>query len=164
VANIDETDNHLETDPQAKVDRDDVLNYHTLNRQANLIVELNHERTQRARACIEAWKVRVHNYQKGQEGSDSDVTSCDEYDALIKMGPSIVGLIMLEYSRDRAGPWHKVMYHLVCEKRMGLGNGEEVVDGQGQYERWQDWFEHCEHHEAEEGLRPRYLNNCGTWV
>ncbi|KAK4033888.1 hypothetical protein C8A01DRAFT_39658 [Parachaetomium inaequale] len=161
--------NHLETDPQAKVDPEDIINYLTLNRHANLIVELNHERAQRVRRRLEAWKTRCRQLQQQQQpgqlqkqqSAELDTTACEEYDALVAMGSGIIAHVMLEYSKDRAGPWCQLMHQLVCEKPMGV---MAHPGGLKQYEAWRDWFENREHHEAaEEGLMPAYLNNVGRW-
>ncbi|KAK4151026.1 hypothetical protein C8A00DRAFT_36332 [Chaetomidium leptoderma] len=164
--------NHLETDKSAKVDPDDIVNYLTLIRHANLIVELNHERAQRAKAWIEAWKAHCCAQQQQQQSnsnSDSDMTtSGKEYDTLVEMGPGIIAHVMLEYSKDQTGvcgPWCKLMHQLVCEKPMmdgGIG-GQGGVDVQKQYEMWKDWFEHMDYEEAAEGLKPSYMDNFGTW-
>ncbi|KAH6850855.1 hypothetical protein B0I37DRAFT_414233 [Chaetomium sp. MPI-CAGE-AT-0009] len=169
--------NHLETDNRAKVDPQDVLNYLTLNRHANLIVELNRERRERARAHIEAWKARraqnLHlttSAPSSPEESNSDTpladpdTTCPEYDALVAMGSGIIAHVMLEYSRDRAGPWYKLMHQLVCETP-AEDSGVSLLGGGGEYEyeRWRDWFEHQEHHEACGGRTAAYLRNFGTW-
>jgi hypothetical protein len=163
---LDRADNHLETNPSAKIDPNDVLNYLTLNRQANLIVDLNHERARRAQERIEAWRKQTELRQKerleesgtaqgtaSQEG-DPD-TSCAEYAALVDMGPGIVAQVMLAYAADKTGSWWKVMHRLVCEEE-AQKTQEEV-----QYERWREWFEDMEYYEAKEGLNPEYLRRMG---
>lgn len=182
-------DNHLETDKHAKVDPEDIANYLTLNRHANLIVELNHERRQRFRVHITAWKARraqnastttsttTNSASPSPErtttttttppavaaaasAADPD-TACPEYEALVAMGSGIIAHVMLEYRRDRAGPWHKLMHQLVCEMPATEEGAEGA--GEGAYERWRDWFEQQEHHEATGGRTPSYLRNVGTW-
>ncbi|KAL1843633.1 hypothetical protein VTJ49DRAFT_615 [Mycothermus thermophilus] len=165
------TDNHLETDPSVKVNPNDVLNYLTLNRQANLIVELNHARAQRAQARIEEWGRQTQARRQGgatakgtsqapgdSPNSDAD-TSSAEYAALVGMGPGIISHVMRAYAADRSMPWWKVMYQLVCEEPPPAGTAGE--EEEQQYERWKDWFEHMEHHEAAEGLNPEYLRRMG---
>lgn len=156
-------DNHLETDRGAKVNPEDILNYLTLNRQANLIVELNHERAQLTERRIRAWKERCAQLAAAtlRYGSCPDAEiACEEYDALIQMGPSIIAHVMLEYSRDHSGPWHKLLYHLVREKPWTSEGREDCWAKANSYSLWKDWFEHGEHHEAcEEGFTPSYLTN-----
>ena len=161
-------DNHIETNPQTKISPDDTLNYLILQRQANLIVELSHERTRQAKTRIQAWKARCAQH-RGQHNSNNDLdtnqdlntdTTCDEYNALVEMGPGIIAQVMLEYDKDRTGPWYKLMHQLVCERPMdGATTGRDGAEGQ--YERWRGWFEYSEHHEAEEGLVPEYLRRLG---
>ncbi|KAL2265488.1 hypothetical protein VTJ83DRAFT_6588 [Remersonia thermophila] len=169
--------NHLETDPAVKVSPKDVLNYLTLDRQANLIVELNHERAQQAQAGIEAWRRQTqtgrqrravedktcHVSEEDAQHPDLDMSSA-EHAALVGMGPGIVAHIMLAYAADRSGPWWRVMHQLVCEKPAAAVEEEgDTKEGeqQQQYERWRRWFEHMEHHEAAEGLNPEYLRRMG---
>lgn len=184
LINNPKPDNHLETDKHAKVDPQDIANYLTLNRHANLIVELNHERRQRFRVHAEAWKARrarnlritTTNSPPTSEASTTPTpdpdTTCPEYASLVAMGSGIIAHVMLEYRRDRTGPWHKLMHQLVCERPAegegdgvpGVGVGAGVRSGVGEYERWCDWFEYQEHHEAMVGGgTPAYLRNVGTW-
>ncbi|KAJ4306966.1 hypothetical protein N0V88_000339 [Collariella sp. IMI 366227] len=142
--------NHLETDPSAKISRSDALNFLTLNRQANLIVELNHERFQRAQVRINAWKA-LFSQQPTSTAitttpiNDPTSTTSEEHTALIQLGPSIVAQIMLEYKKNhQAGPpWYRLLHELVGERPMEVGGeGEDgVVDVQWQWEMWKDWFE-----------------------
>jgi hypothetical protein len=79
------------------------------------------------------------------------------------MGSGIIAHVMLEYSRDRTGPWCRLLHQLVCEKPMVGGSRTGLLK---QYEVWRDWFENREHHEARgagEGWMPAYLNNVGRW-
>ncbi|KAL2195765.1 hypothetical protein P885DRAFT_39148, partial [Corynascus similis CBS 632.67] len=147
----------------AKIDPEDVLNSLTLNRHASLIVELNHERAQRASAHIKAWKahcarVKAPFSQHSNGDPDADIV-CEAYDALVAMGPGIISHVMLEYSNDQAGPWYKLMYQLVREKPITEAGEDRRKDFES-YWLWRDWFEHREHHEAvEEGVTPSYLMN-----
>ncbi|KAK4140709.1 uncharacterized protein C8A04DRAFT_31799 [Dichotomopilus funicola] len=226
--------NHLETDPQTQVHPDDILNYLTLTRHANLIVELNYERFQRAQAHLNAWKARCHANRQQQQQQQSPTqpqnqtpqsqtlapppiplsspsaqsttvahsgilsglglnsleldpdTSCAEYEALVRMGPGIVAQVMLEYNRDRTGPWGKLVHQLICERPLEEGQEKEQegfldsVKGQEgrsvgedpvrrekrllrRYEKWRDWFECQEHHEVVGGSTPSYLKNVASW-
>ncbi|KAL2169325.1 hypothetical protein VTG60DRAFT_6260 [Thermothelomyces hinnuleus] len=153
--------NHLETDRGAKVDPEDVSNYLTLNRHANLIVELNHERAQLTDTRMRAWKERcaAASTSPYSNGPDADI-ACEEYDALVQMGSSIIAHVMLEFSKDQSGPWYKLMYQLVREKPMTSAAREDRWAEANSYSLWRDWFEHREHHEAcEHGFTPSYLTN-----
>lgn len=160
-------DNQLEADKEAKVDPADTLNYSTLARHANLIVELAHERDQRVRRQIDAWKEARGCAQPSPE--QVDVSGADtagqEYDALVEMGPGIISHVMLAYDNDRTGPWFKLMHRLVRGKAMDAGatdgNREDVVVQQ-QYDLWRDWFENKNHDEA--GRVPRNYGDSGTYL
>lgn len=138
---------------EAKVNPADTLNYGTLARHANLIVELAHERAQRVTERIDAWKEARGRAQ--QRTDKADVPGADtagqEYDALVEMGPGIISHVMLAYDNDRTGPWFKLMHRLVRGTAMDAdvtdGNRENV-DVQQQYDTWRDWFENRNHDEA----------------
>lgn len=145
-----------------------MVNYHTLQRHANLLVELNHERAQHARERINAWKAHCAQQQQAQHvdssGGDGNLnsdpdTACKEYDALVEMGPGITALVMLEYSKDQTGPWFLLMHHFVYEKPLELGE-LGVLDVKEQYARWKDWMELGEErHELAERLERGYVYN-----
>lgn len=141
------------------------MNYLTLNRQANLIVELNYERAERVKLCIDACKARLSEQQRQQQQHPShenaDVFG-GEYDALVAMGPSIIAHIMLEYSKDQTGPWFRLMHRLVYDQEVGgalTENGgapfqDGVGDPQERYDAWKDWFEYESSSEATEERVP----------
>ncbi|AEO61709.1 hypothetical protein MYCTH_2130877 [Thermothelomyces thermophilus ATCC 42464] len=147
----------------AKVDPEDVPNCLALNRHANLIVELNHERAQLTHTRMRAWKERCARLAASTSPysncPDADI-ACEEYDALVQVGPSIIAHVMLEYSKDQSGPWYKLMYQLVREKAMTSAAREDRWAEANSYSLWRDWFEHRKHHEAcENGFTPSYLTN-----
>lgn len=136
------------------MDPEDVINYMVLQRQANLIVDMNYDRNRLVQARIEAWKAHC---RRSQVFSNSDMyTECEEYYKLLELDGSIIAHLMLAYSKAQKGFW----FELLQEMAHGLGakTGMEIINFTQQYAGWNKWFQEMKHSEAplwREGKRVR---------
>ena len=72
---------------------EDLINYKVLQRQANLIVDMNYDRNRVVQARIEAWK--AHCTQNHIPSSSPLHTDCEGYDRLLEMDGGIIAHLML---------------------------------------------------------------------
>ncbi len=131
------------------MDPDDLLNYNVLQRQANLIVDMNYERNKLVQARIEAWKAHC---TRSRIYSDSSMyTECDDFDRLSELGGSIIAHIMLAYAKEPVSFWYELLHEIVH----GFGNktGLHIINFGEQYVAWSEWFQRGEHSQA-----PRWIN------
>jgi hypothetical protein len=126
------------------VDPNDLLNFKVLQRQANLIVDINYERNKLVQARIEAWK--AHCTRSHVHSNSSMYTECDDYDRLLELGGSIIAHLMLAYAKEPSGFWFELLHETVH----GFGNktGLQTINFKEQYVAWNEWFQRGEHGQA----------------
>ena len=126
------------------MDPEDLLNHKVLQRQANLIVDMNYDRNKLVQARIEAWM--AHCRRNHVQSSSAMYTECQGYDELLELGGSIIAHLMLAYSRDQTGFWFELLHEIVhgFSKKTGLRS----INFQQQYAAWNGWFQDMEHSEA----------------
>ncbi|KAK3935737.1 hypothetical protein QBC46DRAFT_322766 [Diplogelasinospora grovesii] len=151
------TDNRLEKNRHYLVDPNDLLNYKVLQRQANLIVDMNYERNKLADADLKDWS--AYCWKNQMHSSNSGIfTDCQETQDLLSLGPSIVAHLMLAYGPDDLNTKHpgiKFSYELL--QRIVYGDGEETglpyLDFKGMYVAWAEWFQRGEHSQTPRWIR-----------
>lgn len=130
------------------VDPADVINSMVLQRQANLIVDMNYDRNKLAQARIEAWK--AHCTRSHIHSTSAMYTECEEYDKLLELDGSIIAHLMLAYGRDQTGFWWELLHEIV--HGFGKKTGLWTIDFKQQYAEWSKWFKGMKHSEA-----PRWI-------
>ncbi|CAA7261573.1 unnamed protein product [Cyclocybe aegerita] len=128
-------DNELERDKEYLVNPADPINYKFLQRQANLIVDMNFDRNRVVQARIEAWK--AHCTRNQIHSSSGIYTKCEEYDKLLELGGSIIAHLMVGYSGDQTGFWYELLHEIVHD--FGKKTGLQTVDFKKQYFVWNEW-------------------------
>ncbi|KAM4064925.1 hypothetical protein HRG_012783 [Hirsutella rhossiliensis] len=140
--------NELEKNKGYLVDPSDPLNYNVLQRQANLIVDINYERNKLVQARIEALK--AHCKRSHVHSNSSMDTECEDYDGLRELGGSIISHLMLA-SKEPSGFWFELLHEMVhgFDSKTGL----RIINFKEQYAAWNEWFQKGEH-----GQAPRWSN------
>ena len=126
--------NALEKDEGVKIDPSNVLDHHVLQRQANLIVNMNHERAATLASKVNEWK----EYQDTLlSGNSKDYLDHDSYRSMVQMGPGVMGHVMHHYADDPSGWWSEMLH----EMAHGNKSGTRTFYKDRLFADWQKWFE-----------------------
>jgi hypothetical protein len=128
-------DNKLQTDPNKKVSRDDMMNFYVLNLQVVRIIELYASHVVAVQAQVSAIKA----YQRTCLSSHSnDQIDHDSFRALVAMEKNqIYPLVMAAYAEERDGWWHEMLYQL----EHGMPSNAGTFNKSELYEEWRAKFE-----------------------
>ncbi|KAH8900764.1 hypothetical protein GQ53DRAFT_815623 [Thozetella sp. PMI_491] len=138
--------NALEKDIGVKVDPESVLDYLTLQRHANLVVEMNHQRNKTVDEHVVSWQ--AHQDKHAFSALSTDYVSGEGYENLIGMGEGIIGHVMAKYAAEPDGWWHELIHHIVHGSKAGPG----TFFKERLFQEWKVWFENEPHAEAPKGL------------
>lgn len=141
------TDNEIETKPQFKVDRKNWLYYCTLQRHANLLVDINYDRYKNIEEALEELKASVQQKYDNIDTNLTDYVDDDAYKRLTELGEGAIAHIMVEWktsSNEQANRiWELLINDIIHGRR--LGNLESRL---GHWEDWSDWFENKDFDDA----------------
>lgn len=127
----------------------DPINYNVLQRQANLIIDMNHDRNELVHSRIHAWK--EHCMRNSIDGNSGMYTQGKEYDDLLELGRSIIAHLMLAYSETSTGFWYELLHEIV--HGVGKKTGFQRILFLQLYAEWNEWFQKMNHSQA-----PHYVN------
>jgi len=128
-------DNSLEKDEGVKVNPENIMDYHWLQRHAHLILEMNHQRNLTFASTVARW--REHQQENRFSSNSADYTSGDAYDSLVQMGQGIIGNVMDQYANKQDGWWHEMLHEIVHGRRSGAYQFSKHLF----YADWKEWFE-----------------------
>jgi hypothetical protein len=140
-------DNALEKDAGVKIDPDNGFDHHVLQRQANLLVDLNHQRNQAFKTLAASWQAHKKTPEVATAAHSDAHTSGEAYEALAGLGDGVVAHSMLEYVKDVDGWWHELLHHQLHGEKSNSG----VFQKNQLFKDWKTWFEHHDHHAAPKG-------------
>ena len=135
-------DNALEKDEGVKVDPNNVLDHNVLQRHANLILDMNHQRNEAFTSKAAEWQ--EHQEQNALSANSTDYVSGDAYKSMVQMGPSVIGHVMDKYANEPDGWWHEMLHEIVHGKPSGAG----TFFKDRLYADWKTWFENGQPHDA----------------
>lgn len=135
------TDNALEKDAGVKVDPSNIFDHNVLQRHANLIVDMNHDRNEAFAANVAQWQ--DHQDKNSLSANSKDYVSGDAYKALVNMGPGVIGHVMDRYEREQDGWWHELLHEIVHGKPSGQGTFYK----KRLFDDWKGWFESGKAHD-----------------
>ena len=133
-------DNALEKDGGLKIDPKNILDHNVLQRHANLIVDMNHQRHEEFASKLGQWKDHQDNLLSG---NSKDYLDHDSYKSMVQMGPGVIGHVMHNYADDQAGWWHEMLHEIVH----GQPSGTRTFYKDRLYADWKKWFENGQPHE-----------------
>jgi hypothetical protein len=137
-------DNALEKDLGVKIDPENILDHHVLQRQANLLVDLNHQRNEAFKKLAADWEIHKKSPEVVTAAHSDDHTSGEAYEALAGLGDGVVAHTMLEYFKDASGWWHELLHHQIHGEKSGSGTFRK----DRLFKDWKTWFEHHDHDAA----------------
>jgi len=129
-----------------KIDPNNLLDHNVLQRQANLIVDLNHQRNKGVEQTVAAWK--DHQERNALKSYSGVHTEGDAYDDLVNFGPSVIGNLMVDYHGQQDG-WHHELLHDIVH---GEKSGNTTHFKEHSFNSWKEWFENGEHEDAPKGV------------
>jgi hypothetical protein len=118
-----------------KVDPNNILDHNVLQRHANLVVEMNHQRKEAFNSKTAAWE--EHKDNNAFSANSADLTTGDAYNSMVQMGPSVIGHVMGKYAEEPSGWWHEMLHEIVH----GIKSGGGTFYKDRLYEDWKKWFE-----------------------
>ncbi|KAF7371302.1 Acyl carrier protein-like [Mycena sanguinolenta] len=142
--NVLEKDERVKVHPEhgAPSTHGNLLDYCVLQRQANLLVDMNDARTQAINSKHAAWYELCESV--AHSSNSSSRTESDEYEDLLGMGASAIPQHMLEYANNPDGWHHELLHETVHGQRSGTGTWFKDRE----YQQWVDWFEHKDYRDA----------------
>lgn len=151
-------DNALDKAVEATVDPANVLDHAALRRHANLIVDMNQQRTVAFNSKAALWD--DHQEENSFSSNSEDYAAGSAYNSMVKMGPSVIGHAMNAYAHDPHGWWHEMLHEIVHGQKSGDGNYYK----QKLHQSWKSWFESgAPHEEAPKGASvPKCLRREGA--
>lgn len=137
--------NAIEKTKRFKVNPQDILNFHNLERQASLVLELNIKRNAEFDNLVTAWEAwcRLQLPEGGMVWMDDhSVTHNTWFRGIVNMGTTVLHRVMIRYRQNPEQPWHQLMGTIAFS-----GWYEELEDNfdkQDLYQSWRRWFEEDE--------------------
>lgn len=132
-------DNKIERNSHYKVDPRDTLDYNTLQRQANLIVDMNYERYNHVDRAIQNWKESLKKYCN-LDSNVTDLADDEAYKGLIEHGEGAIAHVMMEWKTNTdeqaSRLWETVIKRIVSGETTGL-----LESGSQGLAKWSDWYE-----------------------
>ncbi|KAJ4388179.1 hypothetical protein N0V93_008786 [Gnomoniopsis smithogilvyi] len=130
--------NKIERNPRYKADPRDLLEYNTLQRQANLIVDMIYERYNSINEAVKTWKNSMQKYYN-LDSDEKDFANDEAYNNLIEFGKGAIAHVMLEWktnTNEQANRlWEVVIDKIVNSEDTGVSNS-----GSLSWEKWSDWY------------------------
>lgn len=137
-------DNKIERNPNFKGDPRDTLDYNTLQRQANLIVDMNYERYNNIDRAVANWKESLKKYYN-LDSNVPNLADDEAYKSLVEHGEGAIAHVMLEWktnTEEQASRlWETVIKRIVSGETTGV-----TESGAQGLAKWSDWYENksCE--------------------
>ena len=128
-------DNSLEKDEGVKVNPENIMDYHWLQRHAQLILEMNHQRNLTFASTVARW--REYQQENQLSSNSAHYTSGNAYASLVQMGQGIIGNVMDQYANEQDGWWHEMLHEIVHGRRSGAHQFSKHL----LYADWKEWFE-----------------------
>ncbi|KAK4248342.1 hypothetical protein C7999DRAFT_40482 [Corynascus novoguineensis] len=113
-----------------------LVNDNHLTHQVSGVLEKNFKRNRLIRNALLDWA--EHCDMVARQRSSAFYTECEEYEQLVKLGPSVIPQFMLRYKK-KDGPLFG--YELLHEILWGYQTEQESVNLDAQYKMWAEWFE-----------------------
>jgi hypothetical protein len=135
----------LEKDEGVKVDPSNILDYAVMQRHANLLVDMNHQRNVAFEDRVVAWKDKQQRNRLSS--SSSAYVSGEAYESLVELGEGIIANVMIEYVKEPGGWWHVLLHRIIHGETV---RGSFVKDQL--YNDWKEWFEQKPYTEAPMGF------------
>lgn len=104
-------------------------------RQVDSILEKNFRRNRLIRNALADWA--EHCEMVSRQSSSDFYTDCDEYEQLLKIGPSVIPHLMLKYKNGEL----TFTYELLHEIMWGTKTEQGTIFMDYQYKIWVEWFE-----------------------
>ncbi|POS74099.1 hypothetical protein DHEL01_v207506 [Diaporthe helianthi] len=139
--------NKIEKDSKFKVDRNNVLDYCTLQRHANLVVDMNYNRYNNIEEALKQFKTSM---QQKYDSLDINLPNCsddDAYKRLTEFGEGAIAHIMIEWKTNSDEQADRIWASLINEIVHGHRSGD-FGSGIGRWEDWNDWFENMDYDDA----------------
>lgn len=115
------------------------MDYNTLQRQANLIVDMNYERYNNIDRAIENWKESLRKYCN-LDSNVKDLANDEAYKSLVEYGEGAIAHVMLEWNTNTEEQasylWETVIKRIVHGQITAVS--ESGMQG---LENWSDWYE-----------------------
>lgn len=132
-------DSKIERNPHYKVDPEDTLDYNALQRQANLIVDMNHERYNNIDRAIQTWKKSLEKYCK-VDSNVTDLANDEAYKGLVEYGEGAIAHLMLDWKTNTEEQASRSRETVIKRILSGETTGVTESGAQG-LAKWSDWYE-----------------------